>query len=173
MFDEDLPEDTLPFFDDDYDETIKDHLAEGFVPTREELGIIARYYYDRAHSIHYSASSYRQVGSSELRFASFASWRLERIENVLGKTAFDKEIANVEAGWAKTLREHGEREASRRPCRRCGGRRYYYDELRDGKSETNLEQYWLRDLCWTCHDLMVKAWRSDNQEEEGDPDTDE
>ena len=61
----------------------------GFVPTRHELSILARYWLEEVLTINFDWFYYRQTGSSEMRVKPYAYRRFARIERILGGDAIE------------------------------------------------------------------------------------
>jgi hypothetical protein len=59
----------------------------GFVPTRHELSIVARYWLEEVLTLNFDWFCYRQAGGSEMRVRPYAYRRLARVERILGADA--------------------------------------------------------------------------------------
>jgi len=85
------------------DEVNGDGAAEisGFVPTRDELLILAKHWAAVALDIEYFWFLYEQVGSSDRRIESFARRRVSRIAALFSDEAVTKAITAVEEQLGK------------------------------------------------------------------------
>jgi hypothetical protein len=61
----------------------------GFVPTRHELSILARYWLEKVLTMQFDCFLYAESGSTESRVLPYANRRLRRIEQILGADAIE------------------------------------------------------------------------------------
>lgn len=103
------------------------HVVQAFVPTVQELAVLAQHYLDKANDIDLNCWLYAQVGSTDWRFIAFAARRLESIHEALGCDAFDAAVESIAAKWRTTITEI---KANGIRCAGCGcvhDRRYRRD----------------------------------------------
>ena len=93
------------------------HVVQAFVPTVQELAVLAQHYLDKANDIHLNCWLYAQVGSTDWRFTRFAEQRLQSIDDALGCDAFDAAVESIAAKWRTTITEI---KANSIRCARCG-----------------------------------------------------
>ena len=127
-------------------------LVEGFVPTRYELGLLARHYCDRAYDHDRDMYTNEFVSTPRMHFSCFARRRMARVRSVLGKEGFEAEVADIDAKWEKEMcRLHYKREDSSMRCRRCGHMLAYADTIRDLSDVNRGRRDKLGGLCETCY----------------------
>lgn len=103
------------------------HVVQAFVPTVQELAVLAQHYLDKANDIDLNCWLYAQVGSTDWRFTTFAERRLQSIDDALGCDAFDAAVESIAAKWRTTITEI---KANGIRCAGCGcvhDRRYRGD----------------------------------------------
>jgi hypothetical protein len=61
----------------------------GFVPTRHELSILARYWLEKVLTMKFNCFLYAESGSTEIRVLPYAYRRLARIGRILGADAIE------------------------------------------------------------------------------------
>jgi hypothetical protein len=100
----------LPGIIEGYVVEVNGELAEeipDFVPTRDELFQLAKYWTKVERDIEFFHFRFRMTGGSEVRRATFARRRLARIESLVGKDLVEmaKEEAYAEVGKEQDPRE--------------------------------------------------------------------
>ena len=100
----------LPGIIEGYVVEVNGELAEeipDFVPTRDELFQLAKYWTKVERDIEFFRFRFRMTGSSEVRRATFARRRIARIESLVGKdlVKMAKEEAYAEVGKEQDPRE--------------------------------------------------------------------
>ena len=92
-------------------------LAPQFAPTRYELAVLLRHYFQELNEIRYLWELHQQVGS-EWRMELFAGARLNSLWDALGDEGSEKAIATLREEWNEKWEEL-ERDMVR--CENCGG----------------------------------------------------
>ena len=115
--------------------------VKGFTPTRYELGILARYYYEMLEQVELKGvlDKYETIDGIDECRRDFAWVRLLDIERALGEEEYYKAIEKVQRKWDRVFGEMLIDENDLSPCKKCGGKR----SLRDN--------YYIKDgLCGKC-----------------------
>ena len=80
-------------------------LANGFVPTRHELEIVARHYLTEIYRYDYEEHVRGQVSSTDLRFRPFLHRRLATIKDLLGEEGAYRILRPVRDKWETLIEE--------------------------------------------------------------------
>ncbi|MCH8813075.1 MAG: hypothetical protein IID07_14705 [Gemmatimonadetes bacterium] len=81
----------------------EEHVVKAFVPTVQELAVLARHYLDEVNDFHMDWWIFNQGGSG--RFCMFAAGRLNSIHDALGCDAHDAAVKSTVAKWRKKVAE--------------------------------------------------------------------
>ena len=110
--------------------------VSGFIPTRQELIQLVKYWADEVIELNWFMYIYQQTGRDWLNQESFAKCRIERIGRLLGDDEVKKAIDELKAKLCKVCKRMDiflngsevEREALREECQK---------ELEERNSQTN------------------------------------
>jgi hypothetical protein len=75
----------------------------GFHPSRHELEVLAKYWFDRRLSVVTRCWLHDQYGSDYIRIPHYADRRLDRIENILGEEQFSALVQEVKEKHRRAL----------------------------------------------------------------------
>lgn len=130
-----------PFLRDYFDEVqgLRSEEATGYQPTRHELEILASHWAKTRLAINVFCYLSRQTSSCEGRQRHYADLRLQRLDEVMGKSAVDAVIAEVEEQKRKEIGEEAWRvytgEATEEEARQWWESMELVDEEQEGDSK--------------------------------------
>lgn len=82
-----------------------EELVDGFVPTRQEVTILARNHLDAIYQGEFEYFAYSSVSMSAVRYELWAHDRLAVIEEAIGKTEIEKALERVHMRWQPLIDE--------------------------------------------------------------------
>ena len=103
--------------------------VEDFRVDEDDLGVLARQYLEEVLAREYNGVAYPGYwfGSSTMKNADYAMWRLHDIERILGEDVLVKALAPVVEEWRRSFDEARDLLATPVKCEKCGGEFYRGD----------------------------------------------